>query len=57
MFVRFGTSNTFVGTETKMNGKAHSLEMLSMMIDTVDKYVHDQDLQKGIICSVIRRLA
>lgn len=49
MFVRFGTSNTFVGRETKMNGKAHSLEMLSMMIDTAEKYVHDPDLRKGII--------
>ena len=32
-----------------MNGKAHSLEMLSMMIDAAERYVYDLDLRKGII--------
>ena len=32
-----------------MNGKAHSLEMLSVMIDISQKYIHDSDLRGGII--------
>ena len=32
-----------------MNGKAYSLERLSLVIDTAEKYIHDPTLRKRIL--------